>query len=162
MCHMSYVMCHVSCETNWASPSVSRPWRIQWLLYKHLCDSYALTHYLIMSVIICENIFMARPRPNGWIALLVQELRQWCWMGGFCIFVELHWWIEGLRSAGLPRLVSLRHNTLSLSTIPKQRKIYSFPPGYIYVQPTALFRHESGISPMWNVLIDTFWWLNND
>ena len=31
------------------------------------------------------------------MASLVQKLRQFCRMGGFCLFVELHW--KGLRAA---------------------------------------------------------------
>ena len=28
------------------------------------------------------------------ISVVVQELRQFCWMGGFCLLVELHrWWV---------------------------------------------------------------------
>ena len=42
----------------------SRPRRSQGLLYKHLRDSFI--HSFINSVMVCENIFTAPPRPNGW------------------------------------------------------------------------------------------------
>ena len=41
----------------------SRPRQSQRLLYKHLC--YSFIHYFIESLILCKNIFLAPPCPNG-------------------------------------------------------------------------------------------------
>ena len=47
----------------------SRPGQSHGLLYKHLCHNSinSLSQWLIL----CENIFMALPRPNGW---------RWCFL----------------------------------------------------------------------------------
>ena len=43
---------------------IRRPGRSQGLVYKHLCNSFI--HSVIHSVMVCENIFLTPPRPNGW------------------------------------------------------------------------------------------------
>ena len=85
----------------------SRPGQSQGLLFKHLCDSLIkwVSHPLVKIFLrrchsqTVENganyidIFPEILNLEGIkIAVLIQRLRRFCWMGWFCLPVELHRW----------------------------------------------------------------------
>ena len=80
---------------------VNRPCQSHGLLYKHFRDSFI--HSLIRCHARMVKVGASSHKINFtyifhqfWIlkgnkiAALVQKLRQLCWMGGFCLLVELH------------------------------------------------------------------------
>ena len=94
--------------TGLTNDMISRPGQSQGLLYKHLCDwlIHSLSDPLVKIHLQSRH---AQTVKNGAssqntnyievfseilegikIAVWVQKLRQFCWMGGFCLLVELH------------------------------------------------------------------------
>ena len=90
-----------------SNPIFSRPGQSQGLLYKHLCNSFInwFGHPLLKALV---KISLRRrhalmvgygafSRKMDYVfkeilnlALLVQKLRRFCWIGGFCLLVEFH------------------------------------------------------------------------
>ena len=85
----------------------SRPGQSQGLLYKHLCDSFIQKWFVKITLqrrhalTVADGAFSHKIEyvtilrrfqiPKGiQIALLVQKLRRFCFMGGFCPLVKLH------------------------------------------------------------------------